>query len=253
VVGLNLTPTLDISLSSGPTVYVGNSVTLTANPASGNAPYSYLWSGDCAGTLQTASVPSTIGTHSCTALVTDADGDTASAFAAITVIEAPAIVVEEVTETPTPTPEEEVETGDVLGITCDEENKRLISGYIYDDKNEDGVQNADEDGLEGVTVIIKVLIDGSYEVVTKVTTNEDGYYEALVCPGEYKASIDESTLSDGAKILGDNDQKIEIDADDQQLNFNIEEKSGFNWWICIVPLLILSSIMGVVYVKQRNV
>ena len=67
-----------------------------------------------------------------------------------------------------------------------------IGDYVWDDANGDGVQDADETGLAGVTVN---LVDGSGNVVATQTTDADGgYYFADVEAGTYTVVVDASTL-----------------------------------------------------------
>jgi len=57
----------------------GDYILLYAEVVEGNAPFSYLWSGDCSGTDSTVEIVDTLeGSYTCTVVVTDADGDTAS-------------------------------------------------------------------------------------------------------------------------------------------------------------------------------
>ncbi len=78
-----------------------------------------------------------------------------------------------------------------------------IGDYVWDDANGDGIQDADEVGLAGVTV---TLVDENNQVVaTQVTDANGGYYFADVPAGTYTVVIDASTLPDGYEATYDLD------------------------------------------------
>jgi len=79
---------LSVTTSVLPTTIVtGRSVYFTATPTGGKAPYTYSWSGDCAGTGKTCfkSSYTTAGTKTATVTVTDANSNTATVIANATV------------------------------------------------------------------------------------------------------------------------------------------------------------------------
>lgn len=61
-----------------------------------------------------------------------------------------------------------------------------IGDYVWLDKDRDGIQDADEDGLSGVTVN---LLDCAGAAVATTLTDLDGFYEFIVAPGEYKVQF----------------------------------------------------------------
>lgn len=77
----NLAPTVNTTATPSANVVEGTPMTLTANVFSGNAPYTYLWSGDCSGTNPTYSLTEAqyrvAGSYTCKVTVTDVDGDIA--------------------------------------------------------------------------------------------------------------------------------------------------------------------------------
>jgi len=70
---------------TGPSVTIdsvqnpNNSYTFTAVVTGGTSPYTYLWSGDCSGTKETAKTGNSAGNYTCTVTVTDLDGATGTA------------------------------------------------------------------------------------------------------------------------------------------------------------------------------
>jgi len=276
----NFAPNVTISANPGTTVTEGTTVSLTANISDGNSPYTYNWSEDCSGTTATVNVPSTAGTYQCTVVVTDSDGDTATDNVTITVNPAPpannnnnnnnnsnnnngnttnnTATTEEVEET-----EEEViveedddknkdsEIGQVLGVnTCD--TKQLISGYVFIDKNNDLVKE-NEDGVQDITVTIYYTDSNGDEVMLTTTkTDVNGLWEATVCPGEYTVKIDNNDLPNGVTI---DDNTISISVND---NNTIDDasfaliKNGFNWWIILIPLLLIIALVWYTSTKSKN-
>jgi protocatechuate 3,4-dioxygenase beta subunit len=62
-----------------------------------------------------------------------------------------------------------------------------ISGYVYHDRNDDGVRDPGEEGIEGVDIEVVTIsaVDGSLNIYD-VETDEFGYYEVTgLAPGEY--------------------------------------------------------------------
>ncbi|GAB4160930.1 MAG: hypothetical protein Fur003_4360 [Candidatus Dojkabacteria bacterium] len=79
----NATPSVSIT-PLNPAAVEGTNVTLTANPAGDNSPFTYNWTGACTGTAKTAVINRSAGTYTCTVTVKDFDGDTASNSAVVT-------------------------------------------------------------------------------------------------------------------------------------------------------------------------
>lgn len=75
-----------------------------------------------------------------------------------------------------------------------------LGDFIWHDLNKDGVQNADEPGIEGVTVL---LYDGAENMLTQAVTDESGFYGFTnLCAGAYKVKIPESQFEAGAPLFG---------------------------------------------------
>lgn len=80
----NLAPSVSINVSPSSSVLAGTDVTLTAIGAGGNAPLTYNWTGDCAGTNNVIVLDtSTPRSYSCSVTLTDVDGDSATANVSI--------------------------------------------------------------------------------------------------------------------------------------------------------------------------
>ncbi len=78
-------------------------------------------------------------------------------------------------------------TTGVFGNVQQEIDPASISGYVYADGSNDGIRDANEQGLGGVTVqVIPVNTIEAQQTVT-VTTDANGFYEALnLSPGTYR-------------------------------------------------------------------
>ncbi|WP_166454817.1 SdrD B-like domain-containing protein [Duganella aquatilis] len=61
-----------------------------------------------------------------------------------------------------------------------------IGDRVWEDSNGNGVQDAGEQGIDGVQVALK---DGSGKVVSTVTTHDGGQYSFTVDPGTYSVSV----------------------------------------------------------------
>jgi len=80
-----------------------------------------------------------------------------------------------------------------------------LGDYIWFDNNENGIQDSNENGVDGVKITLN-------ETGAEVITNAKGYYEFCELEnGEYSITIDKSTLPEGYKITnqnsGDDDTK----------------------------------------------
>ena len=54
--------------------------------------------------------------------------------------------------------------------------KGSLSGYVYEDNNNDGRRDAGEWGIEGIRLALYVYTSNGYELVGYTTTDRDGYY-----------------------------------------------------------------------------
>jgi hypothetical protein len=163
-------------------------------------------------------------------------------------------VEEEAEEEETDT-EETDDEGEVLGErTCDETSK--VSGYVYIDSNGNGEKDDDEEGIEDVTVWVYYYNEEDERVdVAEVETDEDGYWEAEVCPGSYKVEVEEDDVPDDA-VLGQTDQDIEVEEDEdlEDVSFGAEEtRNSMSWiWWALIILLIVAIAAILLYIVGKD-
>ena len=244
-------PTVEIT-PNDPDVTEGDILVLTANVTDGNAPFTYVWSGDCSGTGVTTTVNTdTAGIYTCTITVTDVDGDIDTDTATVNVAAVlGAATTTKTTSTPASTTSlptyssgignggGEEETGDeneeeetkeytedekVLGeTTCEATYK--ISGTVFYDKNDDGIFDDNEKGVEGINVNIYNSED---TLVKTVTTDEEGNWEAYLCPGEYTTEVE-----------GAEDQTFTLGESNMTLDIPVEKKFPW-WWIVLIGSVLI--------------
>jgi len=78
-----------------------------------------------------------------------------------------------------------------------------IGDRIWNDTDRDGVQDANETGVPGVTVVLR---DGQGAVVATTSTDANGDYRfGELPPGSYTVEVDTSTLPSGVIIVADPD------------------------------------------------
>ncbi len=262
---LNNMPKVNIT-PDNPSVNEGTSVALTANVTGGNTPMTYSWSGACSGNGQTSNAPSSVGTHTCSVLVTDSDGDTGTDSTVVTVnavpvtppveppVNPPVIQPDPIVVTPVETPKKEETKPAVLGTqTCN--TKSTASGFVYVDTNKNDAKDNSEKGVGNVELKIYNTVNSQLELVAKVTTDSYGYWKASLCPGNYTVRITESTLASNNKLSGDaqKDFTMQANSNNSDINFAIVPQvkpstlSTINWlWIIIPGLIILAFILAVV-------
>ncbi|MBD3281057.1 hypothetical protein GF389_06110 [Candidatus Dojkabacteria bacterium] len=273
----NVVPVVSISTSPGTTT-TEQAITLTASYSGDNSPVT-VHSWDCnfavSGTPDSVTTPATPDTYTCTVTVVDVDGDTATATQSVTVNEAPE-------ETP-PAATGAADTGNVLGIgdnvteegeengeevesteeegevlgemTCDVTSK--VSGFVYYDENDNNEKDEDEGGLEDVRIELYVDMDGERTMVVSVRTDENGYWEADVCPGNYDVEVNEDDLPEDSKLDGDAVLGISVNDEDgvNDINFEVGEEGGSildYWWIPLLCLLLLAALAAGGYVLSRR-
>ena len=79
-------------------------------------------------------------------------------------------------------------------LQCTAGGLAVVGDRVWDDANEDGVQDGSEPGLNGVTI---ELVDSSNTVVDTTVTSGDGDYFFAVDPGTYLIRVDDTTLPSG--------------------------------------------------------
>ncbi len=110
-----------------------------------------------------------------------------------------------------------------------------VSGFVWEDANEDGLQSGGEPGIEGVSV---TLYDANTDVqIQNTTTSSDGSYDFTnVSLGDYYIVFDESTNTGGVTdyvgtIQNAGDDSIDSDADPntgQTDDFSFDPEDGIS-------------------------
>jgi len=131
------------------------------------------------------------------------------------------------------------EVTEVLGeSTCEYPSK--ISGYVYYDINENGKKEEEEKGAGYID--IEITING--ETVATARTDENGYWEAEVCPGSYKVRIG-SNIPERSELIDSDENEIEVEENKGtgDINFRLKETKSFienfNFLWCLIPLVLL--------------
>ena len=94
----------------------------------------------------------------------------------------------------------------------------IIGDYVWLDENGDGIQDANESGISGIT--IKLYMDGEL-LTTNITDSEGEYLFKNLFAGTYTVDVDDSTLPDGLDLttppeprvvaLGSGEQNLDVD------------------------------------------
>ena len=113
------------------------------------------------------------------------------------------------------------------------EDAATVAGIVYEDTNGNGTQDANESGIEGVTITV-TDIDGHTQTLT---TDENGSYEVTVPAGDTIVDINESTLPGGStQTEGDNPTTLTAVEDE-----TVEDVDGYE------PPVDAGEITGVIY------
>lgn len=263
------TPIVTISATPSVVVTEPNSILLTANVVDGNGVITYAW--ECTngqtGSGSTLNL-STVGYHRCAVRVTDEDGDIGSTDGYFTIQrlnttpggsatnggvvqssnnnQTPSDADEGITteETPNDVEGEETETP---AQVCD--TRSAAYGYVYTDINTDNNRDTNESGISNITLTILALVvdlaGNTNEVeIRTIQTNTLGRWETTLCPGSYRIRIDDSNLPEGSSLLGEDSFEFTVEEgiDSENINFavrQVEVNGGTNWWLFLIPLVIL--------------
>jgi len=76
----------------------------------------------------------------------------------------------------------------------------VIGDYVWEDTDEDGIQDGDEFGIAGVTVVLKNAADTV--IATTMTDMNGGYLFTGVCPGTFTVEVDPATVPPGMVPTG---------------------------------------------------
>jgi len=95
-------------------------------------------------------------------------------------------------------------------VTIDLDALGEISGTIYNDADGDGVQDPEEEGIDGLEVLI-TDVNGNTQTIT---TDSNGNYSAMLPPGMITITINEAGLPEGIQQTeGSNPITVNVVAD----------------------------------------
>lgn len=183
------------------------------------------------------------GTYTVSVRVTDNANNTTTDNTSFTIPQPPSTTTPTTTTTPagqtlgvaTTTLTEETSEEEVLGeTTCEATYK--ISGTIYYDKNNNGKYDEDEKVVEGIEVNI---YNDKDELVKTVTTDDKGYWEVSLCPGEYTTQVE-----------GAEDQTVVLGASDTTLDVSVKEPT--NWLLIVLIGLAVLILLGVIVDRSKK-
>jgi hypothetical protein len=252
VVAINQPPAVSVSITGATLTCEGSSTgTAIAVASGGTPPYSYSWSTGAV----TASVSNlAAGMHS--VVVTDANGCTGMSSVTINNFPQPICSVSIIQEAlngndgilevfpvggtapytylwsdgqTTPTAAGlsggtySVTVTDANGCTTTCEETLFpwagIGNYVWEDIDKDGIQDANEPGVEGVVVNLK---DASGTVIATTTTDANGFYNFLgLVPGEYSVQFIVEYPMVFTLVNQGSDDELDSDADDSTMGMTI--------------------------------
>lgn len=267
---VDYTPQVNIVISPSSNVTEPESILLNAIASSGNGSLSYAWSCSNGQTSNTSTITlSAVGTHECFVIVTDEDGDMASASGLYTISRRP-VVIKPSESASSGVGQGNTNTssnsnGDVAeGInTTDEGNeeevlgtesqvcevKSPVSGYVFIDNNRNNSKDNNEEGISNVSLSLTVTAFDENGVAQKaevqsVSANTLGRWETTLCPGTYNIKINLSDLSEGLSLGGEDNFNFTVERDQSKENVNFAVYSpsttgSTNWWLFLIPLVLL--------------
>jgi hypothetical protein len=98
-----------------------------------------------------------------------------------------------------------------------------IGDTVWEDKNRDGDQDADEPGIKGARVEIASLDSGS---TTTATTDAAGHYLEPVVPGDYTVTLDMSSVGSELTTPGSYTLSLSDGEEDLTADFGVHEKGS---------------------------
>ena len=134
------------------------------------------------------------------------------------------------------------EEEDVKGADQCEADSKLY-GYIFVDRNGNDRKDNREKILPDISLKIYVEDEnGEKTTIKELTTNEDGYWEVMLCPGEYFVEVDRNTLPNNTD-LADNIKEVVLGESDEQYNLDIGVDDTRNFWEMYWPLILLAVLL----------
>ena len=105
-----------------------------------------------------------------------------------------------------------------------------IGDYIWLDTNGDGVQDADETGLEGITV---TLLDENGAIVETTVTDAEGNYIFNVAPGTYTVEV-AAVTTDGETITTPSSITVTLAAGEEDLTLDFGYEPQVEAPVCLL-------------------
>ncbi|MDD2270526.1 MAG: SdrD B-like domain-containing protein, partial [Candidatus Dojkabacteria bacterium] len=134
-------------------------------------------------------------------------------------------------------------------------NPKPIKGYIYLDKNKNDEMDKEEKGIENVSIRIYRIYEGNEITIAQLKTDENGYWESEVCPGDYSIEIDQESLPKNLKT----EEVLSVNVEDQEITLDISATDTRNFWqkywyiILLVAALLITTVYIVATRKKEEV
>ena len=147
-------------------------------------------------------------------------------------------------------PDETVE--DVKGV---EECKADIKlyGYVYIDQNKNSKKDEKEKVLPNIPIKIYIKEDGKQKTIKDLTTNNEGYWEIMLCNGTYYIEIDRNSLPENTDVTN-NISEVVLGSNIEKYSLDIPVNDTRNIWEKYWPFIILAIllILLIIYLLLKN-
>ena len=252
-------PLITLFASPSNYVYAWVKVSLSSEISKGNAPFSYKWSGACAGTQSSTELAAPVGVYLCKLTVTDSDGDVSENSIRITVVLKPNVEENQTTTNDEESNKEEEtdKNNDILGFQiCNIKSK--VSGYVFVDNNRDNKRDEDEKGLPEITVEIYAGLESANQKIASAVTNDKGYWEIELCPGDFSLTLNIESLPKNSELEWGNFIFISVKENENITDINFPVISHESFWdkfdikLCTLPLIVLLGLGLYLTIKSRK-
>jgi hypothetical protein len=85
-----------------------------------------------------------------------------------------------------------------------------LCGFVWNDTDSDGFQDAGEPGIEGASVTVTVLVEGEVIVITRAT-NTEGFYYFDLPPGPYEIFVQIPNATEPSPLTPGSDPTLDSD------------------------------------------
>ncbi len=135
--------------------------------------------------------------------------------------------------------------GEVLGAATECEEKVLLSGYVFVDKNKNGEMDEKEKGIKDINVKIYYISseEEEFELET-VKTNEDGYWEMELCEGRYKTKLVTRDIPEEYTFDGETESEFNLNEDGKSIMYALQATKP-SFWRAILPWVLGIFLVGV--------